>query len=440
MVFDIEALERELKDKGRVYTLDNGLTVVEEDNPGMGLSVGKMGLWAGSAKERPEDAGVMHFLEHMAFNGSREYPNRTERERIAGLLGLDSNASTSHSMVNFPVFGANPSSYLLPGNFGESMRIVTDMMFFPLHREEDIEKERAIIQREREEREGANRGHPFYRQRKVVGSRLYGNNLFLLREVIGTEDSIDNLTAARLKEYHEKYFVGNNTVLSLGGELNGESGVRKQILEVIGQIPAGERTAWMPIREEEPFDEKEMIRFKSPSPGTATVSFDFHVPHPYHAEGPEIEMLTRVLVGSGLQSLLYRELRERRSLVYGINESEGGHSRTGIRGFNYRVKKEFVDQSLESVGSVIQAVREGKFEEDLIRSIKAALIPQKISEYRNPGWVLRELEYRLNAERMGHEPISSFENINRFLDMSKEDVVRVANKYLTNRFLLTIAS
>src|SRR3989344_7993215 len=135
-MLDFQRLEREIEERGMVRELDNGVILFGEHIPNLSLTKGCLFLHGGSYVEDEKDLGAMHFLEHMIGESSKQYP-ASQKMALSTRLGLKLDASTSGTLLNFPVSGSNPSSFLLNQNFLAALHIILDAVYHPLHLLED---------------------------------------------------------------------------------------------------------------------------------------------------------------------------------------------------------------------------------------------------------------------------------------------------------------
>jgi len=424
MALDFSNLEERIKESGKIQTLDNGVTFISENVPSSGLVSGQIIISAGSAYEKSQDHGIMHFLEHMSFGGSRLYSDRNERNLKSGLIGLDINAQTGPFTVNYPVRGANNSSYLLQQNFSEAFQIVSDMVFFPNIDEESLQREKKVIQRERIESE-QRENSPV---EKSVRERNWGNNIHLFNGNLGTEDSITRIDTQTLRNYHSRFFVGNNTIVGVVGDLNSGSDLEGVVRENLSEIPSGQKVAPVEILPEKPYNGREVLDFNSYNLKSCDVNLYFQIPPTHSYESNSLALLNYVLGGS-FNSLLFQDVREKKGLVYSIGSGIEGHAKTGFLRINYNVAPEYLSYSLQAVDDNLKKLREGSFSETLVDSYKAAYLPKVLFGLQNPGWIFSELFDRYDSERFGFES-TGLQRLPLAFDLTKQDVVDVANKYL----------
>ncbi len=160
----------------------------------------------GARDERPEIAGVSHFLEHMVFKGTQR---RTAEDlnRELDNLGAQSNAYTSEDST---VFYAS----VLPECQSQAVDLLTDLMQ-PLLREEDFEMERQVVLEE----------IAMYDDQPPYGAferatELFFENHPLATRVLGTTESVADMTAAQMVEYHQQRYTKDNMFLVASGKVD----------------------------------------------------------------------------------------------------------------------------------------------------------------------------------------------------------------------------
>ncbi|MBS1266930.1 MAG: hypothetical protein MAG795_00899 [Candidatus Woesearchaeota archaeon] len=438
MAIDFKNLEQEIRQRGKVQTLENGLTLVSEDVPASGLVTGQIVIYTGSGYEKQEDHGVMHFLEHMSFGGSGLYPDRNSRNLQSGIIGLNINAQTGPFSVMYPVSGANDSQYMLQQNFQQAFRIVSDMVFFPNIDEASLQREMSVVQRERIEHAQREESNPFHEVSKTVQERVFGNNPILAKNSLGSEESIARITVQTLRDYHSNFFVANNTLVGMVGDLNGTVSLEGAIGEALTEIPSGERTAPLEIVPEKPYQGREKLDLQSPVPGNANVDIYFQIPPSHSPESHAMTLLSYILGGSP-NSLLFQDIRENRGLVYSIVSGIDGHAQTGFLRIQYSVAPDHLDDSLQAVDENIQRLKNGQFNEVLVDAFKAGYLPKVLASLQNPGWIQSELMDRQYVERFGYES-TGLQRLESALNLGKQDIVNAANKYLGEDRLTVVVS
>jgi|GEM_PF-4222890 len=434
-MINFDKLNEEVEKRGSIITLDNGLTLVLEDTPGSRLIAGEFVIDAGSCHEKPQEAGLMHFIEHACFsNGSRNYPDKSLRDRRASLLGLELNAITNYYKINFPVMVIG-NSPLLKDNFFESMKIVSDLIFYPILNEESIKNVKPIVLRELFEKEQKLSADSYSKVNRKLSKIMFGAKAFSPLDGLGSEESIDSITLDRLIDKHSRFFVSNNTIFNLVGDIDSE---RDKIIDLLSNFPYGKKNKPKFIKGRK-FNGSEIKNFKQPiKTDNVDVLIYYQIPNENSLKSYDFQLLIFALSG-GWGSLLYEKLREEKKYVYSIGSKTFDHGRTGYLEISYTVKTDKLKESLDSVDECIKNIKAGEFSNDLVNSYKARILPKVILGLQGSGWVKDELFSRYCKEQLGFES-TSLERIKRIFNLTKDDVVNAANEYLNDDKLIVIIS
>lgn len=188
------------------HRLSNGLQIVADHNPGSQLfSLGYF-VRAGARDETADVSGVSHFLEHMCFKGT---PQRTALDINTQLdeLGANSNARTSEEST---VYHAT----VLPDFQTEIVDLMTDMMR-PSLTEEDFETEKQVILEEI----AMYKDQPPYGGHEKIMENYFGPHA-LASSILGTEQSVSDLTSTAMRQYHRNHYAASNLILAVAGRVD----------------------------------------------------------------------------------------------------------------------------------------------------------------------------------------------------------------------------
>jgi len=172
------------------------------------ISIG-MYIRVGSLDENEDELGIAHFLEHMVFKGTKKYPGDTLVERLDD-LGTTYNAATSYEYTNYYIHG-------LPQFQNELLLILLDMYFDPQIPEQTVKTEKKVILEEYKMRNDSKSMKQYLNLLKLMTKEkntLYG------RPVIGTKDSINNITIKDLIRFRKKYNDHNKALITISGKFN----------------------------------------------------------------------------------------------------------------------------------------------------------------------------------------------------------------------------
>ena len=293
--------------------LSNGLRVLSQKIPGIkSVSVGIF-IGAGSRYEPPKIAGISHFIEHMLFKGTTQRPKpqmiSEEIESVGGIL----NASTDKEVTIFYTkAGGN--------HFVKSLDVLMDMIQNPIFLPEEIERERSVILEELS---------MTYDQPDALADLLIDQALWpsqpMGTDVGGTRETVNSITKAHLTDYHANQYVPSNIVIAVAGdvehdyllrEINSRMSIydqpRKFEIEPVKQ--AYSNTVSVELNEKP----TEQTHFCLAFNGVAFTNVDSYA----------LDMLSTVL-GEGMTSRLFLEVRENLGLAYDIHSSSIHYSDCG---------------------------------------------------------------------------------------------------------------
>ena len=194
------------------HTLDNGLEIIAEVNPeAFSLSLGYF-VKTGSRDETPDIAGVSHFLEHMMFKGTQRRSS-VDVNRELDELGSQSNAYTSEEQTVYYIS-------ILPENQLHALDLLSDMMR-PTLREDDFVTEKQVILEEIAMYDD----QPPYGAMERLSEEFFGSHPLATR-VLGTKESVTDLSAQAMREYHAARYAPNNLCLVATGAVDFDQLIR----------------------------------------------------------------------------------------------------------------------------------------------------------------------------------------------------------------------
>ena len=205
--------------------LDNGLTyiLVENDSPDRMVEM-RLIFRAGSVLETDANRGAAHFLEHMAFGGTRHFPGKKLVDYVESLgvqYGVGINAYTGYDRTVYQI--AIPSDN--PKDVDNGLLILKDWLVDIPMDQEKVDGEKGIII---EELRGYDVGDEFYNLK--IGSGLYSKGIPL-----GTEEDIMKMTPETLKEFHSKWYTLSQATVVLVGDIDKDD-ARQRIQKTFGSL------------------------------------------------------------------------------------------------------------------------------------------------------------------------------------------------------------
>ena len=212
--------------------LEGGLTVIAEVNPEAKSTALGYFVKTGSRDETPSTAGVSHFLEHMTFKGTgKRDPIGVNLEFDA--IGAQYNAYTSEE--NTVYYGA-----VLPEKAPALLELWTDLMR-PALRPEDFEMEKNVILEEIELYKDRPGSMLFdWGRERYFGGHPLGNS------VLGTSQTVTDLTLGQMRDYHARRYAPSNLVLALAGKVDWDAAL-EQVRSLTAHWEGGIATRSYPV-------------------------------------------------------------------------------------------------------------------------------------------------------------------------------------------------
>ena len=284
--------------------LDNGLPILTSSMPhtrsvSMGIFIG-----AGSRYESDELAGVSHFLEHLLFKGTKGWPTAKEvSEAIEGVGGI-MNASTDREMTVFWCKVAKP-------HFKQALSVLVDMMLNPLLDPVEIDKEREVVL---EELRMIN-DYPTNRVDLLIDEILWPDQP-MGRDVGGSLESVTNLTQEHIQEYVRQQYTPGNAVVSIAGDISHEE-VLDLLADSLNDWATATPMMWQPVKDGQTSPRVRVEQRKTDQAHMVVGLPGLPIGHPdRYALG-----LMNVVLGEGMSSRLFQELREKQGLAYDVHSS-----------------------------------------------------------------------------------------------------------------------
>jgi predicted Zn-dependent peptidase len=283
-------------------TLPNGLRVVTGEMPHTRSATVIMYVGAGSRYERDEEAGLSHFLEHMLFKGASRRPTARDISEAIESVGGSHNAATDREVTVY--YAKVPHTAAM-----ETIDILADMVRDPVMDPAELEKERSVILEELAGVEDS----PCELAAILIDETLWPAQP-LGRNVGGTPETVTALPISAVNAYLRRQYVPENTVLTVAGNVQHDE-VVEAAARWLGDMPKTAPGAWYSVQSRNGAP-RLAVREKQTEQAHICISYpSVSLSDPdRHA----VDLLSTVL-GEGMSSRLFLELREERALVYDVH-------------------------------------------------------------------------------------------------------------------------
>src|SRR6195952_4856096 len=190
--------------------LNNGLEVVVIENHKVPLATIEIAVRNGAYTEGPEYSGLSHLFEHMFFKANKDYPDQASFLKRTQELGAIWNGTTDVERVNY-FFTFDKDS------LNAGLKFMNAALRFPIYREEDMKKERPVVDGEFQRAES----DPGFQVWFETQKHLWGD-LITRKNPIGIHEIINTATPEKMMIIKDKYYVPNNSLLIVCGDVNPE--------------------------------------------------------------------------------------------------------------------------------------------------------------------------------------------------------------------------
>ncbi len=283
-------------------TLKNGLRVLLIPMPSLESVVLTLWVKTGSRFEDEKISGVSHFLEHMVFKGTKRRPSAKIVSAEIDSIGAETNAATSKEWTNFYI---RSRVDVLERSFD----ILSDIVLKPLLKASEIEKEKGVILEEIAMYEDT----PMIKIYDLFDNVVFkGSNL--ARDISGTKETVKSLKREDFISYRSNYYYPENMVLTLAGGFE-----KKKALSLIEKYfgflePTGKK----PLSASEKISQaKPEVVVKNKKTDQAHLIIGFKG-KPYGWQGRFGEAVLSTILGGGMSSRMFIEVREKRGLAYSV--------------------------------------------------------------------------------------------------------------------------
>ncbi len=389
-------------------TLDNGLRILSSSMPHTrAVSIGFF-IGVGSRFEDEEENGISHFLEHMLFKGTEKRP--TAREIAVTIEGVGGaiNATTGRELTTYWV-------KVPQGHLALAIDLLVDMLQRSKLEEEEIEKERRVIIEE------INMMLDFPADWvHLLLNQLVWPGHPLGRDVTGTKESVSKIDRERMFHYLARHYHPANTVISVAGGIEHEE-VVEELSSALEAWPLKGREAYLPV-EETQCEPRVSLGYRETEQAHLALALQ-GIPRS-HPDRFNLQLLN-TLLGQGMSSRLFLEVREKRGLAYSISSYVNYLHDTGRLGVSAGVDPRRIEAALEAIlGELDRLRREPVPAEELKKAkefMKGRLLLQMEDSLAVVSW--------LGRQEILEDRVLTVDEVLAAIDaVTPEDIQRVASE------------
>ncbi len=392
------------------HVLPNGLRVVTAPMPQAQSVSCFLMLAAGSRYETREQSGIAHFAEHMFFKGTERRPAARDIAAEIDNLGAEFNAFTGKEYTGYYVKAAAEHR-------DAALDVLVDMLRFSKFDPEEIEREKGVIVEEM--------NMYFDTPRDFIGGvyedLLYGDQP-LGWDIIGTKETVRAATRDTFQDYIGRWYKPSRLVVGVGGQVG--EGLLDRIGELLGDMPKEKTPKPKPVKPHANGRVKVFTK-KSDQAHLVLGVESYPIGHP---DRYPLQLLATVL-GTGMSSRLFTEVRERRGLAYYVFGTNHAYTDAGSLYAQAGVDIKRIDTAITTIAKEFRKIADKKVGATELRKAKNIARGRFVLSLESPqGTIMFGLRREVLEGRVT-EPVEVLAAIEQ---VTADDVQRVARDLISS--------
>ncbi len=391
-------------------TLPNGLRILTSHMPHSRSVAACIFVASGSRYENDGEEGISHFLEHMLFKGTTKRPGSSDISTAVEQVGGQMNGSTDRELCSYWVRVAKP-------HFQQTLDVLVDMVRNPLIEPDEVDNERRVVQEEL----SMSNDYPDFRVERLIDEMLWPDQP-MGRDIGGTRESVEGISRQMIVAWFQKQYGPANTVISIAGNLTHDE-VLEEVAPLVEGWEGGEAGHLRPATYGEykaaqvsmEHLRTEQAHVAMAMPGMSSLDPDRYA----------LDMMSTVL-GEGMSSRLFLEVREKRGLVYDIHSMVSHFRDTGSFAVYFGVEPKKAKFAVETILAEFARTKEGVPEVELSRArelAKGRLLLRMEDTRAVASWG--------GAQEMLYDRVLTVDDVVERVDaVTTDDIKRMANQFL----------
>ncbi|WP_342278844.1 pitrilysin family protein [Candidatus Tisiphia endosymbiont of Myopa tessellatipennis] len=394
--------------------LKNGLTILTYNMSNVNSVAINVIVNVGSRYEQSSEIGISHFLEHMAFKGTTTRSAKQIAEEFDS-IGGHFNAYTSHEQTVY-------YSKILNENCYKALEILADIIQNSVFSKEEIAKEYQVILQEI--------AHVQDNPDELIHEKFYSSayeNQALGRSILGTHDSLAKFDREHFSNYVDKHYNAENIYLSVAGNISHE-----QVVEFAKKLFCSLKNKQNSHFEKVRYTGGHSFITKDLEQTTLVLGFEsvpyFNIQQLYHTQ------VLSLILGSGMSSRLFQQIREKLGLVYSIGSYNNSYYDSGIFGIyastNHDKLPFLAEQLVNEIKKISTDIKDSEIDRAKVQLKTSIYIAQEESSYKSE-------EIGKNFAVFG-KYIPTEQTIEYIMNITKQDIINIANKIFVTKPTLSI--
>ncbi len=394
--------------------LPNGLTILTYNMPQINSVAINLIINVGSRYENSQELGISHFLEHMAFKGTKTRSAKQIAEEFDS-IGGHFNAYTGHEQTVY-------YSKVLTENCYKALEILADIIQNSVYSEQEIAKEYQVILQEIAQLQD---NPDEFIQEKFYESAY--ENQPLGRSILGTAESLKEFNSQNFSHYVDKYYNAPNIYLSVAGNIE-----HQQVIDFATKLFSSLKNNKNDHFASAKYTGGHSFVTKELEQTTLILGFE-SIPYFNIQQLYQVQILSLIL-GCGMSSRLFQQIRENLGLVYSIGSYNSSYYDSGIFGIyastNHDKLPILTEQLVSEIKKISDHIKDTEIDRAKIQLKTSIYIAQEKSSYKSE-------EIGKNFAVFG-KYIPTEQIIEYIMNITNQDIINMANKLFTTTPTLSI--
>ena len=393
----------------QMFKLDNGQTVVIQEVKNNPIVTIDTWIKTGSIDEDDSNNGVAHFLEHLFFKGTKNH-EPGEFDQILETKGAITNAATSKDFTHYYV--TIPSK-----DFDLAMELHGDMMMHPLIPRNEMEKERKVVLEE------INKDlvSPTRILQENLNSMMYTNHPYK-RKVIGRSDVIETITRDQVLNFYNAHYSPSNMITIVVGDVDTNHALER--IKEVFNAEYKKQTKTIYPKESQLTTQQKKVEYIKTESGYMVIGFR-GTPIDDN-DSYALDVLSTIL-GDGRSSVLNQVLKEKKRLAFSVDAGNSTFRDDGIFYISANFEPEKCKQVQSAIFDEIKKIQDKGVTDEQLNLAKNIIERNTYYSRESITNIATEIGYTMALTN----DIKFYDSyIDKIKSVSKEEVKRVANKYL----------
>ena len=399
--------------------LGNGLRVVSSSMPNTRAVSICLFIGAGSRHERSEEGGLSHFTEHLCFKGTERRPTARQISETIDSVGGILNGEIGKELTVYWVKVART-------HFGVALDLISDIVRNSRFDPREVESERQVIIQEL----SMCLDSPQSRVDMLIDELMWPDQP-LGRDVVGSKETVGAITRDMIVDYLSRHYLPSTTVIGIAGDIGHEE-VVDSVARALGDWPDSVAASWVAVND---CQDGSRVLVEERSTEQTNVCLGMRGMAHLHPDRFILDLLNLVL-GEGMSSRLFLEVRERRGLAYDVQSQVSHFHDTGSINISAGVDPGRVEDTVKAILEELGKLRDTQVSEEEMAKAKEmgkGRLMLRMEDSRSvAGWV--------GAQELLTGDILTIDAVNSILEgITAADLQRVARElFVADRLCLAL--